>query len=80
MVMLKFCGVPEQLTPFPVKIGVTANCAVIGFKPLFIATNGVIFPDPDAGIPMVAMELVQLYEVPVPEKFTCAVVAPLHKV
>ena len=60
MVILKFCAVPEQLTPFPVKIGVTVNCAVIGFKPLLTATHGVIFPDPDAGMPMVAIELVQL--------------------
>ena len=53
--------------------------AIIGVEPLLVAVKDVIFPVPDEGIPIVAFELVQVYDAvgkPVEVKFVALTVPP----
>ena len=54
--------------------------AVIGELPGFVAVKEEIFPVPLAARPMLALLLVQLYEVAVPVKLIAVVVSLLHTV
>lgn len=80
-VMLNVPGVPAQVTLLPVKEGVTVIRAVTGAVPLLTALKDTILPVPDAGRPMEAVLLVQLYTVPAtgPLKATAVVGAPLQR-
>ena len=64
-------GVPVQVTPPFIKVGVTVMVATIVVVPLLIAVNCGIFPVPLAPNPIVALLFVQLKVVPatVDEKF-----------
>lgn len=79
-VMVNITGVPEQVTPPLVKVGVTVMVAVIGAPVLLVATK-LILPVPVAPSPMSILLLAQLYTVPAtgPVKFT-ATGAPAHTV
>ena len=59
-VIVNVIGVPVQLTPPLVNVGVTVmvanTCPVVGFS----AVNGAIFPVPAAARPMAGLEFVQL--------------------
>lgn len=77
-VMLKFCGLPEQVTPEPVNCGVTTILEITADELAFMALKGSIFPVPVAFNPMDVWLFVQLYEVPVPTKLTIAVGKPLQ--
>ena len=74
-VITKLVGVPTQVVPPFVKLGVTVIVAVTGADVVFSAVKE-IFPEPLAGKPMAGLELVQLNTVPVvaPEKAAAAVV------
>ena len=78
--MVNITGVPEQVTPPLVKVGVTVIVAVIGAPVLLVATK-LILPVPVAPSPMSILLLAQLYTVPATGlvKFT-ATGAPAHTV
>jgi hypothetical protein len=60
MVMVKVLGVPSQLTPPLVKVGVTVMVAVIGAVVVLLAVKAAILPVPDAASPIEGLSLVQL--------------------
>ena len=64
-------GVPVQVTPPLVKLGVTVIVAIIGVVPVLVGVKDRL-PVPLAANPMSVLLLVQLYTVPValPLKFT----------
>ena len=81
--MVNVIGIPTQLTPLLVNVGVTVMLAVTGNKVLFVAINEGIFPTPVAAKPIDGAEFVQLNTVVPPVavvlKFIALVDAPLHK-
>jgi hypothetical protein len=81
-VIVNVTGVPVQVTPPLLYVGVTVIVATTGVVPLFIAVKLAILPVPLAASPMEVLLLVQLYTVPaaLPENTTAAVGAPLHTV
>jgi hypothetical protein len=79
-VMVKVLVGPEQVTAPPKYFGVTVMVAVTGVIPLLTAANAAMGPVPLAASPMLVVSLTQSYEVPVPEKLTAAVIAPLQTV
>lgn len=81
-VMVKFLGVPEQVTPPFSKLGVTVMVAVTGAEPLLVAWNDGIWPVPLAPRPIEVLVLLQAY-VTVPPvalevKLVAAVLLPLQ--
>ena len=58
--MVNDIGVPTQLTPLLVNVGVTVMVAVTGVKPALVATNVGIFPEPLAAMPIDGVLLTQL--------------------
>jgi hypothetical protein len=56
-------GVPTQLTPPLVNVGVTVIVAVTGAVVVFVAVKLGIFPVPDATSPMLVVLFVQLYTI-----------------
>ena len=58
--MVKFCGVPLQVTPALVYDGVTVMVAVIGVVPALIAVKLGMLPDPLAPKPMLVLLFDQL--------------------
>ena len=81
-VIVNVIGVPVQVVPPLVYVGVTVIVAVTGFAVAFVATKLAILPVPDAARPMLVLLFVQLYTVPAtaPVKVTAVVLAPLHNV
>ena len=81
-VIVKVLGVPTQVTPPKVELGVTVIVAVIGNNVGLIAVKPAIFPMPAAPNPIVGSLLVQLNVVVAVGlvKFTAAVVEPAHTV
>lgn len=81
-VMVKLIGVPTQLVPILVNVGVTVIVAVTGALVTFVAINDRISSTPDAPNPMDGVLLVQVYVTMPPVfgllKFTVAVGEPLH--
>lgn len=79
-VMVKVTGVPVQVVPPLVKLGVTVIVAVTGAVPVLVAVNEAILPVPLAARPIEVVLFVQLYTVPgtKPVKLTAVVAAPLH--
>jgi hypothetical protein len=79
-VMVKLCGVPSQVTPPPVKCGVTVIVELIAALVEFEVVKAAISPVPLAAkVPMAVLELVQEYEVaPLPENVTALVLVPAH--
>lgn len=79
-VITKVLGVPVQVTPPFVKVGVTVMVPDIGKAPGLVDTK-LILPVPAAARPIAGLLFVQLYTVPVtaPVKFTVTV-APAHTV
>ena len=67
---------PEQ----PLAFGVTVIVAVIGVEPALVAVKAGIFPFPLAASPIAVLLFVQLYVVPLPEKFIAVVGELLHTV
>ena len=59
-VMVKFCGVPLQVTPALVYDGVTVMVAVIGVVPALIAVKLGMLPDPLAPKPIAVLLFDQL--------------------
>ena len=59
-VMVKFCGVPLQETPFNVFTGVTVMVALMAVVPVFVAVNAAMLPVPLAARPMAVLLLVQV--------------------
>ena len=59
--------------------GVTVTVATLGIELLALtALNTAMVPVPEAAKPIALLELVQVYEVPVPEKMLAAVDVLLH--
>jgi hypothetical protein len=81
-VIVKVRGVPVQVTPPLVKLGVTVMVAVTGVVPVLTAGKEAMLPVPLAARPMDVVLLVQLYVVPAtaPPKLTAAVLAPLQTI
>ena len=79
-VIVNVVGVPVQVTPLLVYVGVTVIVATTGALVGLVAVKDAILPVPDAARPMLVLLLVQLYTVfaPLPVKITAAVGAPLH--
>jgi hypothetical protein len=79
-VIVNVIGVPVQVTPPLVKLGVTVTVATTGVVPGFVAVKLAMLPVPDAASPMLVLLFVQLYTVPaaLPVKVIAAVGAPLH--
>ena len=79
-VMVNVIGVPVQVTPLLVNVGVTVIVATTGAVPVLIAVKLGMFPVPAAARPILVLLFVQLYTVPaaLPVKVTAAVGAPLH--
>ena len=69
--MVNVRGVPVQVTPPLVKLGVTVIVAIIGVVPVLVGVKDRL-PVPLAANPIAVLLLVQLYTVPValPLKFT----------
>ena len=65
--MVYVIGVPVQLTPPLVYVGVTVIVAVIGDKPALVAVNDGTFPAPLAARPMAVLLFAQLNVVPLTE-------------
>ena len=59
-VIVNIIGIPTQLTPLLVNVGVTVTVAVTGDNVLFVAMNDDILPVPLVPIPIDASEFVQL--------------------
>jgi hypothetical protein len=80
--MVKVMGVPVQVSPDTVLVGVIVIVAVIGVEPAFTAVKAGILPVPEAAKPIDALLLVQLNVVPATDPVTgMAVLDPLlHKV
>ena len=57
---LKDKGVPGQ----PLKIGFTVMVVVMEVVPVFVAVKAGIFPEPEAGIPLAVLLLIQSKVVP----------------
>ena len=81
-VIVKLTGVPVQVRPPLVNVGVTVIVATCGTAVLLIAWNELILPVPVAPRPILVLLLVQVYTVFVtgPLIVTAAVFDPLHKV
>jgi hypothetical protein len=62
--MVKVRGVPVQVTPALVKLGVTVIVAIIGVVPVFVGVK-LKLPVPLAANPIAVLLFVQLYTVPV---------------
>ena len=62
-------GDPAQ----PLALGVTVMVAVMGVEPELVAVKEGIFPLPFAASPTAVLLFVQVYVVPVPEKFIAVV-------
>jgi hypothetical protein len=62
-VMVKVCGVPEQVGEKP-SVGVTVIVAVIGVVPLLVALKVAILPVPLAAKPIAVLLFVQLKVAP----------------
>ena len=80
-VIVNVLGVPVQVTPALVKVGVTVMVATAAVEPVLVAINDGIFPVPLAASPIDVLLFVQLNTVPgtVPVKLTAAVGEPLHR-
>lgn len=77
-VMVKLIGVPVQVTPPLVKLGVTVIVPLIGICELVVATKAIL-PLPLAGKPIAVLVLVQLYTVFATAPLKLAVVTtPAH--
>ena len=83
-VIVKVIGVPVQLTPPLVKVGVTVMVATTCPGVLFMAVKLAIFPTPLAANPIDGREFVQLYTIVPPVvglvKVTAAVALLLHTI
>jgi hypothetical protein len=79
-VIVKVFVGPVHVVGPNVYFGVIVIVAVTGLVPALVATNGAIGPVPLAARLIDVSSLVQLYDVPVPVKFTAVVVPPLHTV
>lgn len=81
-VIVKLTGVPVQVKPPLVKLGVTVMVATCGTVVLLLATKLPILPLPLAARLIEVLLLVQLYTVPAtgPPMVTAAVADPLHTV
>ena len=81
-VIVNVIGVPVQVTPLLVYVGVTVIVATTGAVPVLIAVKLAILPVPVAASPILVLLFVQLYTVPaaLPVKVTAAVGWPLHNV
>ena len=81
-VMVNVMGVPTQLVPPFVYVGVTVIVAVTGALVAFVAVKLAILPVPLAANPMLVVLFVQLYTIVPPVvgllKVTAVVDAPLH--
>ena len=58
--MVNVCGIPVQVTPPLVKLGVTVIVAVTGAEPVFAAMKEAMLPVPLEGSPIEALLFVQL--------------------
>jgi hypothetical protein len=78
--MVNDIGVPVQICPAKLKVGVTVIVAVIGAFVVFAAVNTGIFPVPEAPRLMLGLLLVQEKVVPEtePVKLIASVSVPLH--
>ena len=65
--MVYVTGVPAQLTPALVYVGVTVIVAVMGDAPALVAVNDGTFPAPLAARPMAVLLFAQLNVVPLTE-------------
>lgn len=83
-VIIKVIGVPVQLTPALVYVGITVTVALIGAIVVFVAMKPGILPDPFNPNPIAVLLLLQLYTMVPPVaglvKFTAAVAVPLQTV
>lgn len=79
-VMVNVRGVPVQVTPPLVKLGVTVIVATTGVCVVFTAVKAAMLPLPEAARPIEGVLLVQLYTVPVtaPLNVTAVVADRLH--
>jgi hypothetical protein len=79
-VMVNVIGVPVQVVPPLVYVGVTVIVATTGAVVAFVAVKLGILPVPDAARPILVLLLVHVNTVPaaLPVKLTAAVGAPLH--
>lgn len=79
-VMVNVRGVPVQVTPPLVKLGVTVMVATTGVCVVFTAVKAAMLPVPLAARPIEGVLLVQLYTVPVtaPLNVTAVVADRLH--
>jgi len=79
-VIVNVTGVPEQLIPPPVKLGVTVIVPLIAALVVLVAVKLAILPAPLAARPMPVLLFVQLNTVPgtVPVNVTAVVDAPLQ--
>ena len=59
-VIVNVIAIPVQLTPPLVNVGVTVIVAVTGDRPMFVAVNDGILPEPLAAIPIDGVLLIQL--------------------
>lgn len=75
---MKDKGVPGQ----PLKVGLTVMVVVMEVVPVFVPVKVGIFPEPDAGIPLVVLLFVQSKVVPATglDKVMAGLLAPLHRV
>ena len=71
---------PAQVTPALVNDGIIPMVAFTGVDPTLVAAKGAIFPEPEAPNPMLVVEFVQAYEVPVPLMVIKLVLVPLQNV
>lgn len=67
-VIEKFVVAPLHDIPPPVYIDVTAILPVIGLVPPLVDTKGAIVPVPFPDNPIVGLEFIHVYDVPVPPK------------
>jgi hypothetical protein len=77
-VIVKFCGVPVQVIPPKVYLGVTMMVAATAVAPALVAAKEAMLPDPLAARPIEVVLLVQSKDVAVPLKLMDAVLPPLH--
>ena len=78
--IVKVSGVPVHVTPPLVYVGVTMMVSITGTLSVFIAMNDVISLEPLVARPIVPLEPVQLYIVPItgPPKAILTVALILH--
>jgi len=73
---------PAQAWPFVVRDGVALMVPLSGAVPLFVATNGAIFPLPETPSPMLLFVFVQVKVVPtwLAPKLIAVLLFPAHKI